>query len=325
MDSRSAGPGPDLDEAVARLSAGTLRWLGVHAGYLDSPAGRAELPVTPRVKALLQLALLCHYAARTEPEGFLPTAATAVVHTAWERPGFPRLLTLDPRYAPQFLLMHAALAPAGTAAEERLAALDRLTADGFLTSRRKSPYLHLETRFYAELARFPHRLAPYPELYAAGALAGAERLPVAELDVCNVTHTVFYLCDFGLRDPGLTEPQRRSALRVVGRLTEHCVRRGEWDLTAKLVLAQHCLGADPLRTASGASAVRLLAGVQSPDGAIPGRSAADRAAPDATPVESFRISYQSTVVTALTTLIVSAGRPGAMAAAGAPNSTEDAR
>lgn len=304
----------DPEQAAERLSAGTRRWIGLHAGYLDSAAGRAELPQTPRVKALLQLALLCRCWRRTGPADASLTEAAGVVERAWRRPDLPRLLTLKPKYARQFQLMYAALAPAGSVAAGAPAAVDAdLSAPG-----RMSPYLHLETRFYADQAGVAHRLAPYPELYASSLLARAFELPAADLDVCEITHTVFYLSDFGLRDPALPAPARAEALGVVERLTDHCVGRGEWDLAGKLLLAQHCLGADPQRTPSGKEAIRMLAQAQSPGGAIPGKSAAERAAGDANPVDFFRRAYQATVVTALAMLIVTDGRrpvrPAAQAA-----------
>jgi hypothetical protein len=309
------GPYSGAEAAARQLAAGALGWLHDHAPYLDTPAARAELPPVPRLKALLQLALLCRVWSRVAPGDPALADTAAVVRQAWERPEMPRLLALDPAYARPLQLMYVALAPEGTRTAEPRSTLAKLSADGYLTPRRKPPYLHLETRFYAELAGAEHRLASYRELWAASRPARAAALPVAEpdvagLDVCEVTHTVFYLSDFGTRDPGLTGGERGALLRVVDRLTAHCVRGGEWDLAGKLVLAQHCLGADPVRTESGAAALRMLSAVQAPGGAIPGKSAAERAGAGATPVEFFRRSYQSTLVTALATLIVTGeGRP----------------
>ncbi|MFF8510166.1 DUF6895 family protein [Streptomyces sp. NPDC015492] len=307
MSTRSVG----LDEAVASLSMGARHWIARHAGYLDSPAGHAELPVTPRVKALLQLALLRRYWNESAPDETALRETTAIVERAFERPDFPRLLTLDARYARQFELMYAALVPAGTAPDAPRAVLARLARDGYLAPGRKAPYLHLEARFYADLAGAEHTFASYAELYAASLTARAATLPVADLDACVVTHTVFYLTDFGLRDAGLGDEAREQALQVVERLTHHCLDLGEWDLVGKLVLAQYCLGADPLGTPSGAAGIRMLAEVQAPDGAIPGKSVVRRAPADATPVQYFRKSYQATLVTALTTLVVGSGRPAA--------------
>ncbi|MER7706984.1 hypothetical protein ABTX81_29300 [Kitasatospora sp. NPDC097605] len=262
--------------------------------------------MTPRVKALLQLALLHRAWAGADPADPDLAGVAATVDQVWRSPDHPRLLTVEPRYARQFQLMHGALAPAGLpAGGPHRAVLAEAVAGDFLTPRRKSPYLHLETRYYAELARVPHRLADYPELYRISRLAGhTDGRPIDELDVCNVTHTVFHLADFGFRDPGLDAADLAHARDRVCRLTERCVRRGEWDLTGKLLLAQHCLGLDPLSTPSGAAGLRLLAEVQTPEGAVPGRSAADRTGPDASPVAFFRASYQSTLVVALATVVL---------------------
>ncbi|MDF9807437.1 hypothetical protein HFP69_06965 [Streptomyces sp. ARC12] len=313
MTTRTSGPDADggttaAGETVATLAAGTGRWLGLHAGRLDSPAGRAELPVTPRVKALLQLALLCRCWRKAAPDDLALEPVLAVVEHAWRRPDFPRLLAHSPDSARPFGLIWAALAPAGAVTDARRGVLDRLSADGYLMPRRKSPYLHLGTRFYAELAGVGHELASYEELYACSMLARADRVPVAELDVCQVTDTVFYLSDYGFRDTGLDAEARERALRVVERLTDHCVREGAWEYAAKLLLARHCLGSDPLRTPSGTAALGMLAGARSPDGSIPGKTARGRAPASAAPQQYFRWAYQPTLVTALTTLLLTNGR-----------------
>ncbi|WP_103512431.1 DUF6895 family protein [Streptomyces sp. SM13] len=307
MRTRPAG----LDEAAAAVSTGTLRWTARHAPYLDSPAARAGLPATPRVKALLQLALLRRVWSRLAPSDPGLQDVTATVKRAWQRTEFAQLLALEPHYARQFQLMYAALAPSGTVTGPHRAALDRLAADGYLTPRRKSPYLHLETRYYADLAGLAHRLAPYEELYANSLAARAHGLPTAGLDVCQVTHTLFYTGDFGFREPSPTGQGLERIAGTVERLTDHCVQEELWDFAAKLILAQHCLGLDPLRTPSGAAAVRMLARSMTAEGAIPGKSAAERAPADAaytTPVGFFRHAYQATLGTALAMLVVTESR-----------------
>ncbi|UED85106.1 DUF6895 family protein [Streptomyces profundus] len=311
MDTRSA----DTDEAVARLSAGARQWLVLHAGYLDSAAGRAELPLTPRVKALLQLALLRHYWARTEPADDGLREVTGIVEQAWRRPDFPHADRLDPRYARQLWLAYAALAPAGGRAEPYRGLLARFSAEGYLTPRRKMPYLQLETRYYADLAGAAHQLPSYQELYARSLLARCDDLPAASLDVCEITHTVLYLSDFGFRDPGLTGGEVERARNTVRQLLELSVRRGTWDYAAKLLLAQHCLGQRPASTAAGRAGIEMLTRARTAHGAIPGRTADTRSTPAATAQQRFRNSYQPTLGTALSTLLITAGRAGALTGA----------
>jgi hypothetical protein len=316
MSTPSAGPDTgasaaddEIEEAVRTLAQGSRQWIRRNAGYLDSPEGLAALPLTPRVKALLQLALLCRVWARTFPRDPALAETLAVVEHAYQRPEFPHAEALDPRYSRPLRLMYGALAPAGAGAETRAAVLNGLQAEDFLTVRPESPYLHLEVRFFADIAGVEHALASRAELYAASELARADAADVSGLDSCNITHTVLYLSEFGLRDPGLTEAQREHSARVLQPLTDHRVRCGDWDAVGKLLLAQHSLGLDPLRTESGRSGVRLLARIQHPDGAIPGKSAAEHAVAADTPERFFRLSYQTTLVTLMSMLVLTALRP----------------
>ena len=53
-----------------------------------------------------------------------------------------------------------------------------------------------------------------------------------------------------------------------------------------------------------AAGLRMLAAVQTPEGAIPGKTAARRAPPDATAARFFRLSYQTTLVTAMALVVL---------------------
>lgn len=88
-------------------------------------------------------------------------------------------------------------------------------------------------------------------------------------------------------------------------LTDHYVRREEWEHVGKLVLAQFCLGMNPARTPSGADGIRSLAEAQLPCGAVLRRSSAGRAGESTSTVEFFRKAYQATLVVALASLIIS--------------------
>lgn len=293
---------------LASLRAGVLRWLHANAAYLDSPTARAELPTTPRVKAILQLGTLCRHWSRVRPADADLAEVTEFLDRIWPSPGFYRLVAADPKVARQFWLIYAAMAPAGRTGQLPGGVLERLTADDFLTSRTRSVSLCLTIRYYADIAGIAHNMISYPDLYRRTALAAYRgRQPATDLDVCDVTQTVFYLSDYGFRATGLTRTERDLALRTLGELTDYWAGHDEWELVVKLLLAQFCLGGDPVHTAAGTAAVTKLAQAQTASGAIPGRSPARRVAESAGQLEFFRKSYQTTLVTALMTLIVGAG------------------
>lgn len=298
--------------SLEALAAGVLSWMSGNCGYLDSDTARTVLPPTPRAKAILQLGLLHHHWIQVRPDHKDLPPVTTFLREMWQRPSFPEVIEVDRKYGRQFGLMYCALAPAGICTTMPATMLERLQADGFLTAGQKSAYRCLATRYYADLAGASHHIGSYQELYESSMLGRrvAElretgELKVADLEACSVTHTVFYLTHFGFRDPGLADDEKERALRIICGLTDHCVSRDEWDLVGKLILAQFCLGADPVRTPSGAAAIEMLAHVQMPDGAIPGRSLIEKVDPSAPTIQFFRKAFQTTLVAALTSLIIS--------------------
>ncbi|AUY49195.1 hypothetical protein [Streptomyces sp. CB01881] len=306
---------PDLH----RLSAGTLAWLERNLDRFDPYAagpGHPEHETSyAQAKAALELALLRHCWARVDT-GDDPRLArvTARVRTLWQHPDFPRLVTADPRCAAYYGLVYAALAPDGIDDRPCRAVLARLAADD-LSPRGRTPYQRLELRYYADKAGVRHTVEPYEELVARNVLVtlpaeAAKRAvpdgeaPVTVPEAYAVTHSSFYLSDFGRTGAGLSADALADAAELVRRLLEHCVRRDWWDLAAELLLTQVCLGLEPLRTPWGTAAVACLARAQQSDGAIPGRSAGTRVTADGPAGAFFAKAYHTTLVTAMMTLLV---------------------
>jgi UDP:flavonoid glycosyltransferase YjiC (YdhE family) len=303
--STPGGAGDCLDQ----VSAGAREWIGANAGYLDSLAAKSELPVTPRIKALLQLGLLHHYWRRAWPDDDKLAGVTAIVERAWRDPQFPRLMDIAPGCA-AYRLIYGALAPSAVTTGSHRDGLAQVV--GRLATRGRSPFARLETRYLADLAGVSHPIESYPDLFRRSILGDeGPGTPLAEMDVCEVTHTIFYLTHFGARDPGLAPGDLARAQAVARDLAQHALRHDEWEQVAKLLLAQFCLGGNPAATAAGQAGIRLLARAQMPDGAIPGPALARRAVDSATPVQYFRKSYQATLMTALMAVIISAGEPAA--------------
>ncbi|OKJ61703.1 DUF6895 family protein [Streptomyces sp. CB02261] len=304
---------------LEQLSAGALDWLGRNLEHFDPFSTGAGPSTRGRAKAALELALLCHCASRPDGVPEELDGATALVRKLWQHPDFPPLFDEDPAYASTYGLIFAALAPDGiddALCRETLARLD----PGFLSSPGRSPYRRIELRYYADKAGVRHTIEPYADLAplsplvalraaGPGDTAGPDAAPLTTPEAYALTHTGFYLGDFGRTTPGLTGGERAHAEDLVDRMLRHCVTHDWWDLAAELVLTRFILGSDPLRTPSGAAAVECLLRAQRPDGALPGRSAALAGPPSAPPEEFFRTAYHTTLVTALMALAVASPRP----------------
>ena len=303
-----------MHAALDQLSAGALDWLGNNLDRFDPYAAGSCFATHGRAKAALELALLCHCAARLAdaPDGRLADATT-LVRRLWQHRDFPQLFDAHPEYTSSYRLIYAALAPDGIDDTVCRETLGRLTPD-FLSPRGKSPYQRLEIRYYADKAGVRHTMEPYTELYqqsrlARLAAAASEKSPpLSTGEAYALTHASFYLGDFGRTSPGLADEDLVRVRTLVSRMLLHCVENDRWDLAAELILTQFILGIEPLCTPSGAAAVECLARAQRPDGAIPGRSASRRATESDPAGEFFRKAYHPTLVTALMALAVSSER-----------------
>ncbi|MBW5483984.1 DUF6895 family protein [Streptomyces bambusae] len=308
-----------MSASLDRLSAGALGWLGGNLDHFDPFSAGAPSAPLGRAKAALELALLCHCAARLPDPPEALGEAGALVRKLWQGPDLPRLFADIPKYGSTYGLTYAALAPDAIDDTQVRATLAGLDAE-FLSPQGKSAFQRIEIRHYADKAGVRHTIEPYAELLPDSplvALRAAEPgdpasqggAPLTDPQAYAVTHTAFYLGDFGRTAPGLDGSALAHARDLVDRLLVHCVEHDRWDLAAELVLTQYVLGSEPLDTPSGAAAVECLVRAQRPDGAIPGRSAALRADPAAPGGEFFRMAYHTTLVTALMALVVSSPRP----------------
>lgn len=287
--------------STSGLAEGAMDWIGANLHFFDPFSPRSPLPENRRVKAALELAIFCHTWTKLKPATGLLGEAHALLERIWQRPEF--LLLMDAHgggYADSQRLVYAALAPAGI----RETVLPYLTGSGCLLPDGKSPYIRLETRYYADKAGLVHGMESYRDLAALSLLARPPAPPVALGDAYTITHTAFYLSDYGYRAPALCADARERAGRFTRSMFGSCVRQDLWDLTGELVITLGCLGGDPLATPEARAGLRCLALAQRADGAIPGRSAAVRARPDLPPGEFFRKAYHTTLVTALMSLIV---------------------
>ena len=185
----------------------------------------------------------------------------------------------------------------------------RSSASGHLSPRGKSPYGRLETRFYADTAGLAHAIEPYPRLIEQCILVSQQpAFPPTTEQAYEITHTSFYITDFGGSSAGGSPAMLTAARDLIRRVLAHAVREALWDLAAELLLAWACLGGNPAGTDEGQAAMASLARAQLPDGSIPGRSAATRAASAPGTLEFFSTAYHTTLVTALMSLVIGAGR-----------------
>lgn len=289
-------------DRLGGLAEGVMSWLGRNLSYFDPFSPSSPLPENRKVKAALELAVFCHRWEKLEPDDELFHEATALCRKTFLRPEFVDLIDEhgDVHAAAQ-RIVYAALAPSSDLRETVLA---RLKEHDCLSPQGKSVYVQLETRYYADKANLGHTLESYRDLAAKSLLGTPPAPPVSTGTAYALTHTAFFLSDYGHRDIGLPGDVRERAERVVCSLLDSSARDDLWDLTAELLITLAGLGGDVLATPSGRAGVECLARAQRAGGAVPGRSAASGVPLSLPPGRFFRRSYHTTLVTALMTLAI---------------------
>jgi hypothetical protein len=293
-------------ECLALLSAAAIEWTVSNLRFFNPYSETSASAEHRKVKAALELALISACWTRLDAGGGRLDEATALIQMLWQLPDFQQLISSQPDHAGQYELIYAALAPAGIDAGLRDAALARLEASGHLLAAGKSAYTRLETRFYADKAGARHELPSYEELIEQNILVRLpEKVPVTITEAYTITHSSFYVSDFGFRRPALAPQACERARHLVSEMLDYCAGQDMWDLTAELLITLACLGANPLDMPAGLAGLRCLRRAQLPDGAIPGRSAAQRPEASASAAEFFHKSYHTTLAVILMSVIVS--------------------
>jgi hypothetical protein len=279
------------------LLAGTLRWLGSNLHFFPE-----------NMQATFELAILCRCWARSRPADVRLDEASSLLRDLWQQPWFQEKIIAHPVHAYLYELLYAALAPAGVQVQTAGIPRTRPRHESAKLPAEHLAYLRLEARYYSDLAGIAQDAAPYPELYKStilGYVRDAHEVP--EDGAYLAAHIAFYLGDFGQRVPPLDPGDLDHAAAVAADLLERCVRSGHnWDLASELVLAQFCLGGDPLRTTVGQSAITALAAAQLADGSLPRRSPDQSQGSSA--AESFRKRYHPTLAATLMAALVPARR-----------------
>jgi hypothetical protein len=114
---------------------------------------------------------------------------------------------------------------------------------GSITSIERVPYRTLELRYLLDLGGFRHNLPSEKTVFRLTTLAGlVDAIHLLDSDIYNMTHTVFYLTDFGRRTSHALSRNRSHTLRLLETLLGMSIHAHNWDLVAELILSIKCLG-----------------------------------------------------------------------------------
>lgn len=130
------------------------------------------------------------------------------------------------------------------------------------------PYRLLDQQYILWKAGYQTREPNWQQLYRQTVLGReCSSIYLDENATYSITHTLFYLTDFGNHCPPLEKADLQRIVDLVECLLLHYWRLANWDLVAELLTNLNCLGANSSVIYSGAA--EALYNVWRSDGAIP--------------------------------------------------------
>ncbi|HQI82797.1 MAG TPA: hypothetical protein PLR71_14720, partial [Deltaproteobacteria bacterium] len=264
-------------------------------------------------KALLEMALLVAYRVRFDPSPLDESYQLILEHvdSIARLPPYYERVARDHNSLLLYGLTYAALRLCGRDHRVFRHAIQKSLFTRHCLVAERIPYRLLDLLHFLSLGGFDHD-GPSPEdVFRFTILSGDPNIvEMGDSDVYAVTHTVFYLTDFGFRSStwsGSFDMDR--AVSLVGALLRHYTHLRNADLSAELIATSICLGAS--HSEDVRHAWRFLHEIQEPDGRVPGppgvidetMTAADFGADYC----SWKTSYHTTLVCALAGLMTRRG------------------
>lgn len=300
-----------MEETWRALERRALEWLVARRARID-PNLAPESHVILARKSLIEVALLL--ALRDRLDAGPATGAYAALRdqviSVARRRSYKELAARDRSAMLLYAATYGALRLCGHEDREFRWILQQVVDARYAAVFERVPFRYLDLLHSLELAEISHNLPSMEDALRLSLLrANPNALELAERDSYAVTHAVFYVTDFGLRDgPLLGDLRVPSVIELLEALLVLYRHRGNVDLVAELVCALACLGVQ--RSAEVDRAWSYLIAMQQSDGSFPGPPDVihpDHLGKDAE-LDWWTTNYHTTVVAILASLMARSKR-----------------
>lgn len=304
---QSSANGNDGSVAVQRLEKRAKEGLGWLTRNLRHFSPLEDVDPCPGIKSFTELAIL-YERLRSVESGPLARRLGLPRHLhRWRRfllrhcgdRAYAELGRRMPAYAYALMLPYLTLRTTGYRSPFHEATLRQAWERGFLFPSEIVPHRVLDREYFLWKTGLLRYEPNWPQLYANTALAAAPDAVHVDSEVTYaITHTLFYLSDWGRRPPPFDEAEAERVTQILDCLMVHYWRLRQWDLVGELLANRVSMLARGSRLAMGASTAFLNA--WQPDGCIPGEGleikGLDKALPSERDSIIFRECYHATLV-----------------------------
>ncbi|MBV7326979.1 hypothetical protein KFU94_01695 [Chloroflexi bacterium TSY] len=290
---------------LQRFAVSSLEWLTRNLNFF-SPWQDGRLSTTG-VKAFAEFATVYGY---LEEWGTGPLAEylslseklpawRAFIRQHCENPVYAEMARKRPPQGFDLLLPYLMLRATGYQSPFYEDTLTRLRRWGFPEAFEVVPYRLLDRQHLLWKSGYLHREPDWYRLYQKTVLGCRCSLAYLDLDAAySITHTMFYLTDFGNRPTPLKAVEVEYITEVVECLLVHYWRIGHWDLVGELLINLNCLGKCDSPFYAGAA--QAFQHVWRSDGAVPADRSSEKKLQSSQILEKddliFRHCYHTTLV-----------------------------
>ena len=285
-----------------------LNWLDERKELFNPLAYESDNPSSDLylTKALGELGLLCMLYYRSADGEIDPriTSFLDLISSIWEQAEYQERIMRRPEYFQIYTMVYIVLRQCNIIPETNKPLIQRVIDQGYVIATETTPMRLLDRRHMLDCGKFQYSLPSYEDIYHQTLLAQSPELAyLTDTDVYAITHTLFYLTDFGRTPSPLLHGEHLAKVQwIIETLLGLYVRRKNWDLVGELLLDCYCLHWYPEVIFD--LAWKTITQCQLPDGSIPGPrySQEQQATLDDTASlhYCFEENYHTTIVNALT-------------------------
>jgi hypothetical protein len=308
---RSHYNGMSMPEQLQQLNQfyqNAFRWLDQNIDLFDplkNENGSTSLYLY-QTKALGELGLLCMLYHRCSDGILEPTVERflSFIYSAWQRPAYQENIVRRPEYFQIYAMIYIVLQQCKIINDSYKGIIQRTLDQGYITATETTPMRLLDRRHLLDCGKFNHNLPSYEELYKNTLLAKNPPLfYLTDADVYAITHTLFYLTDFGRASAPMLAGEHLSTIQwIIETLLGVYLRRKHWDLVGELLLCCLCIHWYP--DIIFTLAWEALMKNQLPDGSIPGPRFSEEQASKKEGAQRkqycFEQNYHTTIVCSIT-------------------------
>lgn len=273
MKRRASFPAENLRSATLEAEEKALAWVALHRDYFNPLTHTNVQRLKLSIKAAAELSLVCslaHTSRRPDvPRAAYGALASYIWHEVFKNDAMQEYLLGNTSGLPSFSL-YVYLSRCGYEDAAYRRKLEAVLEEGYIRAVESVPSMQLDLAYNLTLLGLLPGDLSMDNLYRMSFLAKRPSLyPLTTADAYTVTHTIFFLTDFGRAGATCFSAADEAYFRVaLPRLLEFYLRRGNWDLSAELLLTLRGLGLDQLPVYQQGWVLMLIS--QNEDGSFAG-------------------------------------------------------